>query len=136
MKIRSYSELRTLDTLEDRYEYLKLMGSVGRDTFGFERYLNQQFYTSREWKQARRDTIARDYGLNLGIEGQEIFGKIIVHHMNPMLPADIIDSNDMILNPEFLISTDHNTHNAIHYGDVSLLPQKLIERRPGDTKLW
>lgn len=136
MKIRSYSELRRFDTFEDRYDYLQLRGEVGRTTFGFDRYLNQKFYTSREWKQVRNQVIARDEGLDLGIDGYEIYDRIIIHHMNPMTVDDIQHGDDDILNPEFLITTTHDTHNAIHYGDRNLLRQPLVERHRGDTKLW
>lgn len=134
--IRSYSELRRVQTFEKRFEYLKLKGSVGRSTFGFERYLNQQFYTSRQWRQVRDRVIARDVGMDLGVEGYEIYDRIIIHHMNPMTIEDIEHGNSDILDPEFLITTTHKTHNAIHYGDASLLPKVLVERRPGDTRLW
>ena len=136
MKIRSYSELRRIDNFEDRYDYLQLRGEVGRSTFGFDRYLNQKFYTSREWKQVRNQVIARDEGLDLGIDGYEIYDRIIIHHMNPMTVDDIQHGDDDILNPEFLITTTHDTHNAIHYGDRDLLRQPLVERHRGDTKLW
>lgn len=134
--IRRYSEFRTLDTFEDRYEYLRIGGYVGEQTFGFERYLNQNFYRSREWKRVRDVVIARDEGLDLGVPGYEIFDRIIIHHMNPMRIEDIESGSEDILNPEFLITTTHRTHNAIHYGDQSLLIRPLVERRPGDTKLW
>lgn len=134
--IRSYSELRRFETFEDRYKYLQLKGSVGRSTFGFERHLNQQFYTSTQWRQVRNAVIARDLGLDLGAQGYEIYDKIIIHHMNPITADDIENGNDDILNPNFLICTTHKTHNAIHYGDESLLVKPLVERRPGDTKLW
>lgn len=136
MKIRSYSELIQLNTLKERFEYLNLKGVVGQETFGFERYLNQRFYTSREWRQVRTHVIARDLGNNLGIEDNEIYDKIIIHHMNPMAPIDIRDNAEAILDPEFLISTSHKTHNAIHYGDSSALVLPFPERSPGDTNLW
>lgn len=136
MRIRSYSELRRIPTFEERFDYLQLKGSVGAKTFGFERYLNQQFYRSTQWRQTRDIVIARDLGMDLGIEGYEIYDRIIIHHMNPMTAEDIENGEGHILDPEFLITTCHNTHNAIHYGDASLLPQILVERRPGDTKLW
>lgn len=136
MRIRSYSELRRINTFEDRYDYLKLGGSVGGSTFGFDRYINQRFYTSREWKQVRERVIARDMGLDLGVEGHEIYDKIIIHHMNPMTVDEIEHGEKHILDPEYLITTTHNTHNAIHYGDASLLPRPHIERRRGDTRLW
>lgn len=136
MKIRRYSELRRLETFKDRYDYLQLKGHVGESTFGFDRYINQQFYRSRQWKQIRDKVIARDEGLDLGIPGYEIYDRIIIHHMNPMTVENIEHGDSDILDPEFLITTTHKTHNAIHYGDASLLPRTLTERRPGDTKLW
>ena len=135
-RLRTYSELRQLSSFEERFAYLQLRGSVGHTTFGFERYVNQQFYTSKQWRDIRHEVIARDEGSDLACEGYEIYDRIIVHHMNPMRPEDIHGSDDSILNPEFLISTTHQTHNAIHYGDASLLAKPLIERRPGDTRLW
>ena len=134
--IRTYSELRRLTDFEERYRYLALRGSVGRSTFGFDRYINQQFYTSTQWRQIRHHVIARDLGCDLGVEGYEIHDRIYIHHMNPMTVDDIVHGEDSILNPEFLISTTHRTHNAIHYGDERLLPRPLTERRSGDTKLW
>ena len=134
--IRRYSELRHIPTFEERFEYLKLNGSVGRETFGFDRYINQRFYTSKEWRDIRHYVIARDLGLDLGAEGYEINSRILIHHMNPIVVDDILHKNDDILDPEFLITTCHNTHNAIHYGDSSLLPKSLVERSRGDTKLW
>lgn len=134
--IRRYSELRRIATFEERYRYLALRGSVGTSTFGFDRYINQQFYRSHEWRQIRHHIIVRDNGCDLGVEGYEIHDKIIIHHMNPMSPDDIKHGDESILDPEFLISTTHKTHNAIHYGDERLLPRPLAERRPNDTKLW
>lgn len=134
--IRSYSELSRIETFEDRYHYLQLRGEVGWATFGFDRYMNQQFYRSREWRHIRQFVIARDSGCDLGIEGYEIFDRIYIHHMNPMTVEDIEHGNNDILDPEFLISTTHKTHNAIHYGDESLLPRPHVDRRPGDTTLW
>ena len=134
--IRRYSELRHIPTFEERFDYLKLNGSVGRETFGFDRYINQRFYTSKEWRDVRHHVIARDLGLDLGAEGYEINSRILIHHMNPIVVDDILHKNDDILDPEFLITTCHNTHNAIHYGDSSLLPKPLVERSRGDTKLW
>lgn len=136
MRIRTYSELRRLSSFEDRFDYLQLKGSVGRSTFGFERYLNQGFYTSTEWRQTRQRVIARDLGMDLGMEGYEIYDKITVHHMNPMTVDDVVTGAEEILNPEFLITTAHRTHNAIHYGDKNLLAKPMVDRRPGDTKLW
>lgn len=134
--IRTYSELRRLDTFVERFRYLALRGGVGEATFGFDRYLNQRFYRSTQWRQLRHDIIVRDNSCDLGIEGREIHSRPYIHHMNPMLIADITSGNPDILNPEFLIVTTHPTHNAIHYGDESLLPRPYVERRPGDTKLW
>jgi len=136
MRIRTFSELRRLRTFEERFEYLQLRGGVGNSTFGYERWMNQQFYTSTQWRNLRHEIIARDNGLDLAFEGHEIHNKIVIHHMNPMSPEDIENGNEDILNPEFLITTTHRTHNAIHYGDKSLLEQPLVERRPGDTRLW
>jgi hypothetical protein len=135
--IRTYTDLRRYSTFDERFLYLKLGGVVGRETFGFDRYLNQDFYRSTLWKQARRDVIARDYGCDLGIEGFEIHDRVYVHHMNPMTRDDILQSSDDILNPDFLICVTHDTHNAIHYGDESLIKRRhFVERRAGDTKLW
>lgn len=136
MKIRCYSDLRRLDSLEDRYEYLSLKGQVGERTFGWERYVNQRFYTSREWRNIRNHVIVRDNGCDLGIEGFDIHERAIIHHMNPMTVDDIERGINDILDPEFLITTTHMTHNAIHYGDVRLLPRVFVERHAGDTKLW
>lgn len=134
--IRRYSDLQQLRSFEERFEYLSLKGVVGQSTFGYERYINQSFYASTEWRQIRNHVIARDNGCDLGAEGYEIYDRIYVHHMNPMTIEDIEHGNADILNLEYLISTTHRTHNAIHFGDASLLPQKLVERRPGDTNLW
>lgn len=133
---RSFSELIRLTDFEDRFEYLALKGSVGRSTFGYDRYINQRFYTSREWKLVRDEVIVRDSGRDLSALGYEIHDRIYIHHMNPMDAQSIIDEDLSILDPEFLICTSHRTHNAIHYGDKSLLRQPLVERRPGDTRLW
>lgn len=137
MRLRRYSELRRLDSFEERFRYLSLKGQVGEATFGFDRYMNQMFYRSREWKLVRHQVIVRDNGCDLGIEGYEIHGKLLIHHMNPLLPDDIRHGNvEAMLDPQFLITTTHQTHNAIHYGDERLLPRPLVERRPGDTLLW
>lgn len=135
-KIRTYSELRRIEGFDDRYEYLSLKGVVGETTFGFDRWINQQFYTSREWKYVRSRVILRDYGCDLGVPGYEIFSGLLVHHMNPITLDDIRASEEWILNPEFLITTSLQTHNAIHYGDENQLPRGIVERKPGDTKLW
>lgn len=135
--MRTYSELITLPTFEERFEYLKLDGKVGEDTFGFDRYFNQQLYSSPEWKEIRRKVIIRDEGCDLAIPDREIFGKIIVHHMNPMSLEDIEEHNPDIFDPEFLITTVKRTHDAIHYGDASLLIEsKPIVRSPNDTCPW
>lgn len=134
--IRTYSELATISSFDERYKYLALKGDVGRSTFGFDRYLNQDFYRSREWRSARRAVIIRDNGCDMGLDGWEIHEGLYVHHMNPMTADDILAGNDDILNPEYLITVTHETHNAIHYGDENLLPRPPIERMPGDTQLW
>lgn len=136
MRIRTWSELRRIETFEERYHYLRLRGAVGSATFGFDRHINQKFYTSRQWRDVRHDVIARDLGCDLGLEGYEIHDKIIIHHMNPMTVDNIVHGEGHILDPEFLITTTQRTHNAIHYGDERLLPRQLVERTPGDTKLW
>lgn len=135
-RIRSYSELRCIETLEDRFKYLALRGSVGAATFGFDRYINQQFYVSKQWRDVRNHVIVRDNGCDLGVDGYDIHERITIHHLNPMTPDDIIQGDLSILDPEFLITTTLPTHNAIHYGDERQLPRPLVERRPGDTKLW
>jgi hypothetical protein len=135
-RIRCYTELiRTRDFLE-RYRYLRLNSSVGVSTFGFDRYINQRFYTSREWKQIRDHVIIRDNGCDLGLEGYEIHDRIAIHHMNPMTVEAIAHAEDHILDPEYLISVSTRTHNAIHFGDEQLLAVPMIVRRPGDTRLW
>ena len=134
--IRTYSELQSLNTLEDRFRYLSLRGKVGETTFGFDRYMNQMFYTSREWRQIRHQVILRDQGCDLGIDGYEIHKGLVIHHLNPMTVNNIRNGDPEILDPEFLITTTLLTHNAIHYGDEKLLPHVVVERRRGDTKLW
>jgi len=134
--IRRYSELIELKTLEERYDYLKIGGNVGERTFGWDRHFNQTFYKSAEWTRVRREVIVRDLGCDLGVPGYEIGGRILIHHMNPMGINDLRIGNPDILNPEFLICTSNQTHQAIHYGDAALLPQIPIVRSPGDTKLW
>ena len=135
-RIRTYSEMVRYSQFEDRYNYLRLRGAVGVSTFGFDRYINQQFYTSREWRHVRHQVIIRDNGCDLGVPGHDVFGAIFIHHMNPMTVEDIEHGNEDILDPEFLITVTHRTHNAIHYGDERLLPQPFVERKAGDTKLW
>lgn len=135
--IRTYSELITIPTFIERYRYLKIGGRVGEDTFGYERYFNQIFYKSKEWKDIRDYVIVRDLGRDLAMEGYDILSNIIVHHMNPITIKDIEQRTDILLDPEFLISTVLNTHNAIHYGDESLLIQEEpIVRFPNDTCPW
>lgn len=135
--IKTYSDLRRLETIEERFAYLKLGGVVGLDTFGYDRYLNQQFYRSALWRRTRSEVIARDYGRDLGVEGYEIHDRVYVHHMNPMMVEDITESNLDILDPEYLISVTLDTHNGIHWGsDEHFQRRRLVERRPGDTKLW
>lgn len=138
MKIRTYSELVSLTTFEERYEYLRLDGQVGKDTFGFDRYLNQVFYSSKEWKKIRRDVIIRDKGCDLGIEDREIPDgcPILIHHMNPITKEDILNRSEFLLNPEFLICTIKNTHDAIHYGDEGLLVAEPVTRYMNDTCPW
>ena len=134
--IRTYSELVSLPTFKERYEYLRLNGSVGSDTFGFDRYLNQEFYRSKEWKSIRDQVIIRDNGCDLGVDGYEIYGRIVIHHMNPILQADILNRTQLLLDPDYLICTTHATHNAIHYGDEGLLPREPVERMRNDTCPW
>lgn len=136
MSIRTYSELITLPTFEERFRYLQLGGKVGEDTFGHDRYLNQMFYTSDEWRRIRRGVIVRDNGCDLGIQDREIHGLIIIHHMNPITIEDIINRSEFLLNPEYLISTVKNTHDAIHFSDERILITDPIERRPNDTCPW
>jgi hypothetical protein len=135
-KVRSYTELINFLYFEERFEYLKLEGEVGRSTFGFDRYINQKFYRSYEWKRVRQWVILRDNGCDLGVPGYEINGGLLIHHMNPMVADDIIHGEEWILDPEYLITTTQNTHNAIHFGDARLLPSVVIERTPNDQKLW
>lgn len=134
--LRTYSELSRLQTFRERFEYLRLDGIVGAETFGFDRYLNQAFYNSDEWKAVRKTVIIRDNGCDLGMDGYDIHGKIIVHHMNPFSIDDVLHRKEELLDPEFLISTVLNTHNAIHYGDESLLPSAPIVRTRNDTCPW
>lgn len=135
--IRTYSELSKLASFKERFEYLQLNGAVGSETFGFDRYLNQKFYRSRGWKRIRDEIIVRDNGCDLGVEGFEIHGRIYIHHMNPIAVQDIIDQTNYLLNPDFLICTTHQTHNAIHYGDDSILKSITpIERTRNDTCPW
>ena len=134
--IKTYSELITLPTFEERFAYLQLSGVVGKDTFGFDRYINQFFYRSKKWRSIRDQVIIRDNGCDLGVEGYEIYGNILIHHINPITIKDIERESEFLLDPEYLITTTHNTHNAIHYGDASLLPATPIERSRNDTCPW
>lgn len=134
--ILRYRDIRSLKTIQERYGYLRLGGQVGASTFGFDRYLNQAFYKSREWQQARSAVILRDNGCDLGIEGYEIGKGLVVHHMNPITQDDILNRKDEIFDPEFLICVSDRTHKAIHYGDAGLLPKEPVQRRAGDTCPW
>lgn len=136
MNIRTYSELSKLTTFEERYRYLRLGGRVGEETFGFDRWINQMFYKDPEWLKIRDEVIIRDNGCDLGIEGREIYSRIIVHHMNPITKADILDRSEFLLDPEYLICTVKNTHDAIHYGDENLLITLPMERSVNDTCPW
>lgn len=135
--IRTYRELIALPTFEERFRYLKLNGSVGEDTFGFDRYINQQFYNSQEWRKLRDEIIVRDNGCDLGLKGYDIGGRILIHHMNPVSVRDIRERSQYLMNPEYLICVSHDTHNAIHYGDEKQSRNKLpIERTKNDTCPW
>lgn len=136
MIMRTYSELIRFDTFEDRFNYLKLIGYVGESTFGFDRYLNQALYHSREWKKVRDEVIIRDDGCDMGLVDFMIYDKIIIHHMNPITIEDLEFGNDVVFNPEFLICVSTQTHNAIHFGDDKIIPRGPVERYAGDTKLW
>ena len=135
-KIRRYSELRRLETFEERYDYLKLNDYVGNRTFGFDRWVNQEFYHSRDWRSARDEVILRDNGCDLGVPGYEIRSGLLIHHMNPLTELDLVNGEEWIMDPEYLITTTLRTHNAIHYGDRSLLRRRFVARTAGDTKLW
>ena len=134
--MRTYSDLIQLPTYKERFEYLKLLGEVGKDTFGFDRYLNQSFYKSPIWRKIRNEVILRDNGCDLAHPDFPIAGKIIIHHMNPVDTDDIVYQREVLLNPDYLVCVSHATHNAIHYGDVELLPSDPIERKPNDTCPW
>ena len=134
--IRTYSELTTLPTFEERFDYLNLSGKVGAETFGFDRVFNQKFYCSAEWTKMRDYIINRDLGCDLGVVGYDIIGKIFIHHMNPISISDIKERTKYLLDPEFLITMSFQTHNAIHYGDKSQVDRKPIERKPNDTCPW
>lgn len=134
--IKTYTALSAFKTFEERFRYLQLNGEVGKETFGFDRFLNQEFYRSKEWKSIRDAVILRDNGCDLGMDGYEIYGRIYIHHMNPVSPKDIQIRSDLLMDPAYLITTTHNTHNAIHYGDESLLIRTPMERRRNDTCPW
>ena len=135
--IRKYSDLKGIESFEDRFKYLQLFGQVGRDTFGFERYLNQIFYKTQEWKKVRQEVILRDAACDLAILGREIQGRfIVIHHMNPITKEDILERSDLLLNPEYLICCSDMTHKAIHYGNQDLLIRDPVIRRPNDTSPW
>lgn len=134
--IRTYTQMASFPTFEERFEYLKLGGSVGRATFGFDRHINQRFYTSWEWKHARQAVIVRDLGCDLGVVGYEICADLLIHHINPMALDDILNGEAWLIDPEYLITTTQGTHNAIHYGTDLHFPAVVVERKPGDTKLW
>lgn len=136
MKIRTYPELSQLETFEERYRYLRMGGVTGEQTFGFDRWINQRFYHSQEWRNVRNQVIVRDNGCDLGVPGYEIHSGLLVHHMNPITVDDIEHSEYSLIDPDFLITTSSQTHNAIHYGDESLLPRGPVVRKPGDTTLW
>lgn len=136
MNTKRYSELITIPTYEERFKYLQLKGAVGNDTFGYDRYLNQILYNSPEWKQLRNQIIIRDNGRDLGCEGYEIYGRILIHHMNPITVEDIVSRDPIVFDPENLICVSHNTHNAIHYGDENLLIMSPVERTKNDTCPW
>lgn len=135
-KIRTYTELKQLETFEERFEYLKLTNGVGYETFGTDRYLNQHFYRSDEWKRTRRDVIIRDCGCDLGISGRDLYDDIQIHHMNPIDKDDILEHSSYLLNPEYLICVSSKTHKAIHYGNAESLPRNPIVRKPNDTCPW
>lgn len=137
MKVRCYSELLQLSSFEERFEYLKLFGKVGAETFGFDRYMNQAFYNSAVWKQIRDKIIIRDNGCDLGILDRIIGSRIIIHHMNPISEKDLMELSDILLNPEYLICVSRETHNAIHYGNENqLIKSCVVERSPNDTCPW
>jgi hypothetical protein len=134
--IKTYSELVTLPTFNERYRYVRLGGKVGEETFGFERYLNQSFYKSEEWKSIRAEVIIRDNGCDLGVAGRDIGNRIIIHHMNPITKMDIISRTEFLLNPEYLICTCKSTHDAIHYGNETLIFNDSVARTKYDTCPW
>jgi len=136
MSIRTYSELITIPTFEERFEYLQLKGSVGKDTFGYDRYLNQVLYRSPEWKRLRNQIIIRDDGCDLACDGYDVYGKVLIHHLNPITVEDVLARSRKVFDPDNLVCVSHNTHNAIHYGDVDLLVTGPIIRTKNDTCPW
>ena len=136
MSIRTYSELITIPTFEERFEYLQLKGSVGKDTFGYDRYLNQVLYRSPEWKRLRNQIIIRDAGCDLAGDGYDVYGKVLIHHLNPITVEDVLARSRKVFDPDNLVCVSHNTHNAIHYGDVDLLATGPIIRTKNDTCPW
>ena len=136
MSIRTYSELITIPTFEERFEYLQLKGSVGKDTFGYDRYLNQVLYHSPEWKRLRNQIIIRDAGCDLACDGYDVYGKVLIHHLNPITVEDVLARSRKVFDPDNLVCVSHNTHNAIHYGDVDLLVTGPIIRTKNDTCPW
>ena len=136
MSIRTYSELITIPTFEERFEYLQLKGSVGKDTFGYDRYLNQVLYRSPEWKRLRNQIIIRDAGCDLACDGYDVYGKVLIHHLNPITVEDVLARSRKVFDPDNLVCVSHNTHNAIHYGDVDLLVAGPIIRTKNDTCPW
>ena len=136
MSIKTYSELITIPTFEERFEYLQLRGAVGKDTFGYDRYLNQVLYRSPEWKRLRNQIIIRDCGCDLACDGYDIYGKVLIHHLNPITVDDVLTRSRKVFDPDNLVCVSHNTHNAIHYGDVDLLITGPITRTKNDTCPW
>ena len=136
MSIRTYSELITIPTFEERFEYLQLKGSVGKDTFGYDRYLNQVLYRSPEWKRLRNQIIIRDGGCDLACDGYDIYDKVLIHHLNPITVEDVLARSRKVFDPDNLVCVSHNTHNAIHYGDMDLLVTGPIIRTKNDTCPW
>ena len=136
MSIRTYSELITIPTFEERFEYLQLKGSVGKDTFGYDRYLNQVLYRSPEWKRLRNQIIIRDDGCDLACDGYDVYGKVLIHHLNPITVEDVLARSRKVFDPDNLVCVSHNTHNAIHYGDADLLVTGPIIRTKNDTCPW
>lgn len=134
--IRRYSEMIKFPTIEERFEYVKLGGAVGVETFGWDRYLNQQFYRSKEWKEFRNSMIIRDNGCDLALDGYEIQSNLFLHHLNPITVEDILHNSEVLLDPENVVCVSRRMHQAIHYGDEDMIPKPLVERKPGDTIPW